>query len=669
MEAPTGPYRRIRPYQTRLLHIPVSDGAPDGPVVCGLYIADILHTTFGGLGLRSDLISEGDQEISKLEREDRIVEYEALSYTWGDQQPSKQIICNGVSLPVTENLFNALVELRRAQNKPRFLWADAICINQKDEREKSEQVRQMFVIFQTAVRVIAWVGPAHENIPDIVGVATSIRDWKKEQRDIFNESWFEEFLCVENPAAIDFWAVHAGLEYLYTRPWFERMWVQQEVFAAQELRIQCGQHQFSWEEYMSDPRCLIRRQPSKKRPMQQAFDFSLWPSDDDITESRTDIKVDDDKLDAVHRLEQLLKDRLTCFQAFYSTPAQRLADSGELATIGIAYNLGISQADHTRTAQRLDFIETLLYTAKLRTGDARDHVYGILGLTGFPAKAMPFDEWMVARQSGELFIPIDYTASLKQILCAVSWVALMKGGLALLAKFKVFRVDAGDDPDLPSWVIDWFAASQCFARRENDETEPIKLGNAFSVRNKSGRVRRLMFPPKAHEQFCADNISGGHPYTKLVVRGVVVEKNYFVQGRNPRSRSRRVMELWDLDIEVLPADLVVFLHAFTAGGLSNPPLPWDTFEPDLTEIFGTINGGLWLLRPVDEREEEFRLLACLSCILNEERSLYDGWGKDPKGQPWDATGHYRRFAVYGSYPSRLDVADRELHRYQTFTIV
>ncbi|KAF2423735.1 heterokaryon incompatibility, partial [Tothia fuscella] len=90
--------------------------------------------------------------------EDRLTEYDALSYTWGTEDKTETILCNGVELPITANLFQALRMLRPSAKERRYLWVDAICINQADESEKSDQVWNMLHIYQTARKVMAWLG-------------------------------------------------------------------------------------------------------------------------------------------------------------------------------------------------------------------------------------------------------------------------------------------------------------------------------------------------------------------------------------------------------------------------------------------------------------------------------------------------------------------------------
>lgn len=83
--------------------------------------------------------------------------YEALSYTWGRPDVVKGIKLNGTRVEVRENLWYALVHLRSATEE-RYLWIDAICINQADLEERSEQVQLMTHIYSRATKVLVWLG-------------------------------------------------------------------------------------------------------------------------------------------------------------------------------------------------------------------------------------------------------------------------------------------------------------------------------------------------------------------------------------------------------------------------------------------------------------------------------------------------------------------------------
>lgn len=133
------------------MHLHGDQNNPESPLVCDLRTADILHPKFQ-LGLRA---SNSDDEHN--------ISYDALSYCWGGNRTSRSISCNGVDFPITTNLFEALKILRFTKENQRHLWVDAICIDQDNDNEKAVQVWNMFMIYQGASRVIAWLGKAPEN--------------------------------------------------------------------------------------------------------------------------------------------------------------------------------------------------------------------------------------------------------------------------------------------------------------------------------------------------------------------------------------------------------------------------------------------------------------------------------------------------------------------------
>jgi hypothetical protein len=51
--------------------------------------------------------------------------YEAVSYAWGNPELTAPVLCHGKRVNVTQNLHNALTQLRH-QDQSRLLWADAL---------------------------------------------------------------------------------------------------------------------------------------------------------------------------------------------------------------------------------------------------------------------------------------------------------------------------------------------------------------------------------------------------------------------------------------------------------------------------------------------------------------------------------------------------------------
>jgi Heterokaryon incompatibility protein (HET) len=60
-------------------------------------------------------------------------------------------------MPITRNLAEALDHLS-ISDRPRKLWVDALCINQKDYSEKSQQIQKVKDIYARAKRVVVFIG-------------------------------------------------------------------------------------------------------------------------------------------------------------------------------------------------------------------------------------------------------------------------------------------------------------------------------------------------------------------------------------------------------------------------------------------------------------------------------------------------------------------------------
>ncbi|KAF2035885.1 HET-domain-containing protein, partial [Setomelanomma holmii] len=83
--------------------------------------------------------------------------YEAISYAWGDARDRKYVMCDEGLVGITRNLLEAL-EAFRYTSAPRYLWADAICINQQNMLEQNVQVQLMTRIYSGASEVLLWLG-------------------------------------------------------------------------------------------------------------------------------------------------------------------------------------------------------------------------------------------------------------------------------------------------------------------------------------------------------------------------------------------------------------------------------------------------------------------------------------------------------------------------------
>jgi hypothetical protein len=131
---------------------------------------------------------------TSLEDEYR-TQYEALSYTWGDLQETVEMTLRypeeGAKkskryrehrYKITPNLRSALRNLRK-ETRPRILWVDAVCINQVDAEERTQQVRIMGEVYSLACRVLVWLGDADLFSAIAIHVIRICRDLKAAKKE------------------------------------------------------------------------------------------------------------------------------------------------------------------------------------------------------------------------------------------------------------------------------------------------------------------------------------------------------------------------------------------------------------------------------------------------------------------------------------------------------
>lgn len=57
-----------------------------------------------------------------------------------------------------------------------MLWVDALCIDQSNDSEKTQQVQQMGTIYKTAAAVVLWLGPEENESNGILDKLSEIGD-------------------------------------------------------------------------------------------------------------------------------------------------------------------------------------------------------------------------------------------------------------------------------------------------------------------------------------------------------------------------------------------------------------------------------------------------------------------------------------------------------------
>jgi hypothetical protein len=179
---------------------------------------------------------------------DSKTQFTALSYVWGNERSPRKIICNGHKRRITCNLRGVLSQLKKQQFDC-LLWVDAICINQKDEEEKSFQVAMMRDIYKRAAKVIFWLGEEEHHDRAAINLLRTFSERYPHRLDLERDR-AKTLKEMGLPSLNRGWA---GWASLYCRPWFGRVWIVQEFLNAKnsvfmsgaleiptELLVHCG---------------------------------------------------------------------------------------------------------------------------------------------------------------------------------------------------------------------------------------------------------------------------------------------------------------------------------------------------------------------------------------------------------------------------------------------
>jgi hypothetical protein len=341
--------------------------------------------------------------------------YEALSYTWGDATKCRAIECNGKHFGVSQNLFDALINIRLS-DKSRAIWIDALCINQENDAEKSEQVQYMYRIYRAATRVIVWLGIEADD-SDFIMWAMAFVGSRKNRAAIMGRDHNHE--CLVQLARLT-----KGIETLTKRPWFFRSWIRQEIAAAPKVIVRCGSREVPWTALKRSVNCLGRLRSK------YVASRSLFNGVDDEFEG-----LIGPYKEKSHALKFLKKD--------WVVGQSLLAEAGDLRSIWYYHTGGM--------------LELLMVGRVYDATDARDKVYAILGIAEVPLSPRELSPRLVWAQDDKKERPVmrvDYSASISEVYQHTAKYLINRDeNLDILCILPTHR-DATSN-DLPSWTPDW----------------------------------------------------------------------------------------------------------------------------------------------------------------------------------------------------------------------
>ncbi|OBT93614.2 hypothetical protein VE01_08081 [Pseudogymnoascus verrucosus] len=307
---------------------------------------------------------------------------------------------------VTENLENALRHVR-LPDKTITLWVDALCINQSDELEKSEQVGQMHEIYSRAASVLAWLGPA-AGYSDIamawiaefgarsveLGIGTKpnlrLRYLCQADEKDFSSSegavkqFIKDLKAQLSPTHPQYSKVISALSDFFKRDYWGRIWVVQELSTTAKTLFVCGEKIVTENELHYGLRVL--RNFRHYRLLTSSHDAQLRPYDESI------ISID------TRNAIELLKVR--------------------------------------RAARPVPLIRLLRSLRQDKATDPRDKVFALVG---------------IAEDRQVLNLRPNYSKSCAEVYINTAHTLFQAGYIEILSLCESLQ----RIPELPSWVPDW----------------------------------------------------------------------------------------------------------------------------------------------------------------------------------------------------------------------
>lgn len=213
--------------------------------------------------------------------------YIALSYMWGDPNPTKTVYVNGWRRDIHENLWLFLHRMWLSKADDWF-WTDSLCIDQACHGELNEQVARMGDIYSRADHVISWLGESEDGAKALETMADFGADTDSKSHrglDAYNPAttqwWLGESndgssapdttaqfragtgskshysLDVDQSAGKQFW--HGWMQLIVREDYWRRVWVFQEVACATRSFVVYGSKAVDFEKLLRQIERAVER--------------------------------------------------------------------------------------------------------------------------------------------------------------------------------------------------------------------------------------------------------------------------------------------------------------------------------------------------------------------------------------------------------------------------
>lgn len=301
---------------------PVTDEKPTAPSIAG-NTTFYTHLAGGQMRLLEICPGEYPEPVScsllRVDASGPNISYVALSYCWGDGKEVERVQIDGQQFAISAHLYQGLRRMRSSRAS-QYIWVDAICINQADDDEKSQQVQQMGAIYDRAQRTIIWLGETGAQQPtcrrDKTGVCTRL-----------------ELSAFEHPLAVPTMRRKFETDETYSRQdaswmrvWWKRLWVIQEFAASRsDPLVLVGPHAISWDSFaelrwgkQSDRRPLFLRLRAGRT---KDYPFARQPLYDLLWDTVVDFECEQPR-DKIYALLGLVDDSEKPLEIDYRKPCE-----------------------------------------------------------------------------------------------------------------------------------------------------------------------------------------------------------------------------------------------------------------------------------------------------------------------------------------------------------
>ncbi|KAI1405985.1 heterokaryon incompatibility protein-domain-containing protein [Hypoxylon fuscum] len=173
------------------------------------------------------------------------LDYETVSYVWGDRSNTSLIEVDGNNVAITNNLEAALRRIRLSET--RTLWVDQICINQEDDEEKANQIPLMRQLYSNTKQCLIWFGELRSDIQlsdakaalDVIHFLNDNDEDSPVDISVSYSSISEQTLPNTMKAF--------GSIALQENSWWHRIWTLQEAILPSKACVLWGPLSISWE--------------------------------------------------------------------------------------------------------------------------------------------------------------------------------------------------------------------------------------------------------------------------------------------------------------------------------------------------------------------------------------------------------------------------------------